>query len=319
MEARQELAERLAALCPALDIDQIDEVLRDYQITKPSEGKSCNMLAHIDHFLSAKKVEGLSNKTISNYRIYLTHFAEYSHKDAADITTDDVRGFLGSQHVKDTSLQTILNILRSFFSWVTVEEIIVRNPMLKIKTPRRRKIAMRKCLSEEELERLRNICATPRERALVEFMYSTGCRVSEIVGLRLSDIDFSRRCVCVLGKGGKERMVYFSVKAKLLLEDYLRGRQGDSDGLFINTRAPFAIMSSRSMQKLLFALGRRAELPERVHPHLLRHTFATLSLNRGMDITMIQLLLGHAQLSTTEIYAQVDPERVRQVYDRVVA
>lgn len=319
MDARQELAKRISALCPSLHTEQVDGILQDYQIIKALENGPSDILTHVEHFLSAKKVEGLSDKTLSNYRIYLTHFAEFACKDAANISTDDVRGFLSSQHVKENSLQTILNILRSFFAWMSTEEAIPRNPMLKIKTPRRHKIAIRKSLSEEELERLRNTCVTPRERALVEFMYSTGCRVSEITGLKLTAVDFSRRCACVLGKGGKERKVYFSIKAKLLLEEYLHNRLGASDGLFINTRAPFTAMSSRSMQKLLYALGRRASLPERVHPHLLRHTFATLSLNRGMDITMIQQLLGHAQLSTTEIYAQVDPERLRQAYDRIVA
>lgn len=180
MDARQELLEQLESLCPSADASALSALLSEYEIAKPSAHTPGDILSHISHFLAAKRIEGLSEKTLANYHLYLGHFAAYSCKNVEDITTDDIRDFLGSRQVKDTSLQTILNILRSFFAWLTVEETIPRNPLLKIKTPKRRKTYMRKYLSEEELERLRCGCKTPRERALLEFMYSSGCRVSEV-------------------------------------------------------------------------------------------------------------------------------------------
>jgi len=322
MEARQELAQRILALVAGSSssgdaLQQIITILEDYSIQRKPEDVPADLETHIQHFLSAKRVDGLSEKTLDNYRLYLGHFAKYANKDAADINTDDVRGYIGIQKVAESSLQTIINTLRSFFAWLTVEQVIIKNPMLKIKTRKLRQRRMRKSLSPEELERLRNVCLTIREKALVEFFYSTGCRISEVAGIRLCDVDFAQRSVRVLGKGGKERIVYFSIKAKLLLEEYLRERKGVM--LFTNTRAPYTAMHTRSIQKIIRQLGEGAGLPERIHPHLLRHTFATIALNNGMDITIIQRLLGHAHLSTTEIYAQISQENVRQVYDRVVA
>ena len=134
----------------------------------------------------------------------------------------------------------------------------------------------------------------------------------------MSDIDFVQRSIRVKGKGKKERIVYFSVKTKLLLEKYLE-QCNPSNMLFTNNRAPYTALHTRSVQKIIKQLGERAKLPEKVHPHLLRHTFATLSLNGGMDITIIQKLLGHSHLSTTEIYAQISQANIRQAYDRIVA
>lgn len=296
---------------------QIVTILKDYSIGRRQEPAPADLDTHVEHFLNAKHIDGLSEKTLDNYKLYLTKFAKHVDKDASKINTDDIRGYIGAQKVAENSLQTIINTLRSFFAWLTTEEIIGKNPMLKIKTHKLRGRRMRKSLSQEELERLRNACTSVREKALVEFFFSTGCRISEVAGIRLSDVDFVNRSVRVLGKGDKERIVYFSIKAKLLLEEYLKGRQGNM--LFTTTRAPYKAIHTRSIQQIIRRLGERAGLPERVHPHLLRHTFATLALNNGMDITIIQRLLGHAHLSTTEIYAQISQENIRMAYDRIVA
>ncbi len=318
MDARQELVQKLAALCDNIPPDQILSVLIDYSIQKQYSSASADLDTRIRHFLGAKKIDGLSPKTLDNYRLYLTRFAAYVRKDTVDIRTDDIRSYISSLTLKESSILTIINTLRSFFVWLTVEETISKNPMLKIKTLKQRRRNMRKSLTLEELERLRAACVTIREKALVEFFYSTGCRISEVAGIRLSDVDFAGRSVRVIGKGDKERIVYFSIKAKLYLEEYLRQRPGGVM-LFANTRAPYTGIHTRSIQKIIRHLGERAALPERLHPHLLRHTFATLALNNGMDITVIQKLLGHSQLSTTEIYTSISLENVRVAYDRAVS
>lgn len=324
MDIKRELADQLLVVLdgalPTDALQKILSILAPYTIQRNQEPTAADLHAHIQHFLGAKRVDGLSSKTLNNYKLYLTRFAAYVNKDAVIITTDDVRGYIASLKVSESSLQTIINTLRSFFAWLAIEEVIGKNPMAKIRTNKLRHRRIRKSLSLEELERLRNACETVREKALVEFFYSTGCRIAEVAGVRLCDIDFSQRTVRVVGKGDKERQVYFSVKAKLLLVEYIQQRNLRSETtLFANLRAPYDAMHTRSIQKLIRELGARAGLPEHIHPHLLRHTFATIALNNGMDITIIQRLLGHARLSTTEIYAQINQENIRQAYDRVVA
>ena len=316
MDAQHELARKIASIAGTSE-EEILQIFEDYDIQKKNGKTSTDLLTHIKHFLSAKRVDGLSHKTLDNYSLYLQRFAAHIQKDVISINTDDVRGYISAQNVAESSLQTIVNILRSFFAWLTLEEVVSKNPMLKIKTHKLRLQRMRKSLSLEELERLRNVCDNIREKALVEFFYSTGCRISEVAGIRLNDIDFAQRSVRVYGKGGKERIVYFSIKTKLLLEEYIRQHKGNM--LFTTTRAPFGAIHTRSIQIIIKRLGVRAGLPDHIHPHILRHTFATLALNNGMDITIIQRLLGHAHLSTTEIYARISQENIRQAYDRIVA
>ena len=221
MNAQHELAKRLLTLISKKSKRrrnvqrEIVNILCDYSVQHQSKNSIADVETHIQHFIDAKRVNGLSGKTLDNYWIYLTRFAKYLNKNIGLITTNDIRGYIGVQKVADSSLQTIAHILRSFFSWLTTEEVINKNPMLKIKMHKPRWKRMRKSLSLEELERLRNACDNIREKAILAIFFSSGCRISEISGIRLSDVDFIQRSVRVMGKGGKERIVYFSVKVKL--------------------------------------------------------------------------------------------------------
>lgn len=243
-------------------------------------------------------------------------------KHVTKITTDDVREYIGylsiERGLKDSSVQTHINTLRSFFSWLDIEDIIKKNPMRKIKSLKIDRLRSRRPLTPEQLEQLRDGCRTYKEKALVEFLVSTGCRLSEAASLKVSQVDWQARSAVVLGKGNKERTVYFSVRAKLMLEAYLSVRKG-GDALFASSRTPYAAMQPRAIQKALQKIGERAGEPRRVHPHLLRHTFASSALNSGMDITVIQHLLGHTDPKTTLIYAELNPSMVRYAYEKVVA
>lgn len=324
MNPKAELLKSLLVLFDAVDCDSeklssaIENILSEYRIERQPRQKSKALSSHVEAFLAAKKVEGLAITTLKNYRLYLFKFVASMDISTRNISTEDIREYVGNLQLSDSSLQTILATLRSFFGWLHREEIIKKNPMLKI-PGRSASRNMRRALNLESLERLRQAADTKREKALVEFFFSTGCRISEVSSIQLPDVDFNQRCVRVLGKGGKERMVYFSIRAQLLLMDYLNSRKGNSTSLFTNIHSPFGPTSARSIQKVFKSIGQRAELSQCVHPHLLRHTFATISLNNGMDITVIQKLLGHTQLSTTQIYANISMANVRHEYERCIS
>ena len=249
-------------------------------------------------------------------------FAARVNKSAAKVTTDDIRGYISyldeTRHLKDTSLQTHINSLRAFFGWLHTEERIKKNPMSKIKSLKLDKKGARQALTVEELERLRDACKTYREKALIEFLVSTGCRLSEVAQLRAADLNLADRSVQVTGKGDKDRVVYFSVRARLMIEEYMVSRKG-GDGLFVSSKSPYDPLKPRAIQRIVHSLSERAGLEGRVHPHLLRHTFATHALNGGMDVTVIQRLLGHEDIATTQIYAELNEEGVRHQYNKYVA
>lgn len=327
MDAKNELLGRLEdlwtenAIPPDL-VQRLQDILRDYSIVKEIDGGRSNLKKRVTFFLGAKRIDGLSAKTIENYRFVLTSFANRINKHVSKITTDDIRGYISylsdERRLKDSSLQTHIQTLRTFFGWLHMEGVIKRNPMLKIKSLKLDKKGARHALTLEELERLRNACVSYREKALVEFLVSSGCRLSEAANIDLACMDFHGRSVKVLGKGNKERTVYFSVRAKLMIEEYVKRRKGGA-ALFASIKTPYPPMKTRAIQQALRKIGERAGLQKRVHPHLLRHTFATHALNSGMDITVIQRLLGHEDIATTQIYASISQETVRHEYDKFVA
>ena len=320
MNAKTELAKRLSETFSGgtpVTAEALAAILKDYSITKESDEQRSDLNRRIKYYLGAKRIDGLSDKTLGNYRCNLEMFAARVNKSAAKVTTDDIRGYISyldeTRHLKDTSLQTHINTLRAFFGWLHTEEKIKKNPMSKIKSLKLDKKGARQALTVEELERLRDACKTYREKALIEFLVSTGCRLSEIAQLRAADLNLADRSVQVTGKGDKDRVVYFSVRARLMVQEYIVQRKG-GDGLFVSNKSPYEPLKPRAIQRIVRSLSERAGLEGRVHPHLLRHTFATHALNDGMDVTVIQRLLGHEDIATTQIYAELNEEGVSSIY-----
>lgn len=325
MNAKTELAKRLIATVFADSpdaIEAINTILKDYTILRETDEEKSDLNKRIKHYLGAKRIDGLSPRTLVNYKYTLELFADRINKSASRITTDDIRGHItylsDTRHLAETSLQTHINTLRAFFGWLHMEEKIKKNPMLKIRSLKLDKKNARQALSVEELERLRDACEGYREKALVEFLVSTGCRLSEVAQLRVDDLNFSERSVLVTGKGDKDRLVYFSVRARLMLQEYIKERKG-GDGLFVSTKAPYLPLKQRAIQRIIQAISERTGLSIRVHPHLLRHTFATHALNAGMDVTAIQRLLGHEDISTTQIYAAMNEDVIKHQYNKYVS
>ncbi len=321
MDAKKELIDQLKTMAGCCE-NELKVLLDGYCITREPVRERSNLKKEISAFLTAKKIDGLSHKTLKNYREMLTSFHSQVDKHITKITTDDIRTYIGyladERRLKDSSIQTHINTLRSFFSWLDMEDIIKKNPMRKIRSLKIDRMKARRPLSPEELEQLRDGCCSYKEKALVEFLVSSGCRLNEVTGIRTDQIDWQSRSVVVLGKGHKERTVYFSVRAKLMLREYLSCRKG-GEALFASTRKPYAAMSPRAVEKALQRIGERAGETRRIYPHLMRHTFATNALHGGMDITTIQHLLGHSDPKTTLIYAELRPDAIRYAYEKVIA
>lgn len=272
-------------------------------------------------FITTKKLEGLSPKTLKSYSLHLTRFSRIIQKRLEDINVMDIRRYLAQYSttgVKNSTLNTEMTILRSFFSWLEAEDYILKSPMRKIK-PTKKEKRIRKALSPEEMEVLRMACKTKREKAMVEFFYSTGCRLDEVYKLNKIDIDWNRSQVNVIGKGNKERTVFLNARAKVHLWNYIQNRKDKNEALFVGSRMPFERLGHRGYQKIFNELGEKAGITKSVHPHLLRHTTATTAVNNGASIQAVQRMLGHTDPSTTQIYADLNTEEVQLNHKKFVS
>jgi len=300
---------------------EIIKIMREYDVQTAQVYDRSNLPRRVEAFLAAKRIDGCRPKTIKGYRERLKMFMTQCSKPVQAITTDDLREYLAylvdERHLMDNSVQAHINTLRSFFSWLVDEDNIRKSPMRKIKSLKIDKLRSRHPLTAEQLELVRDGCRGYREKALVEFLVSSGCRVSEVAGLRVDDIDWRDRKCKVIGKGNKERTVYFSVRAKLMLQLYIAERRG-GEALFASSRAPYEPLTDRGIEKMISKLGKRIGMERPLYPHLMRHTFASHALNCGMELTIIQHLLGHSDPKTTLIYAEIDPIRVQYEYNRMI-
>ena len=320
MTAKIDLIAKLTALMPEC-AREIIKIMREYDVQTAQVYDRSNLPRRVEAFLAAKRIDGCRPKTIKGYRERLKLFMTQCSKPVQQITTDDLREYLAylvdERHLMDNSVQAHINTLRSFFSWLVDEDNIRKSPMRKIKSLKIDKLRSRHPLTAEQLELVRDGCRGYKEKALVEFLVSSGCRVSEVAGLRVDDIDWRDRKCKVIGKGNKERTVYFSVRAKLMLQLYIAERRG-GEALFASSRAPYEPLTDRGIEKMISKLGKRIGMERPLYPHLMRHTFAAHALNCGMELTIIQHLLGHSDPKTTLIYAEIDPIRVQYEYNRMI-
>lgn len=284
----------------------------------------------IPQFLTHVKVEkGLSANTVAAYQRDLAKFNVFAQKrklGLEGVKRDDLVDFLASLYREKLESRTVarhLVSLRNFFRFAQVQELIATDPSLNLESPKIRR-TLPGYLRLEEVERLltqpdAKTALGLRDRAMLEVLYSTGLRVSELIGLRVTDLDSKVGCIRCIGKGDKERIVPAGRKALGMVEKYLRdgrpkllGKGVSSQALFVNRRG--GSLSRVGVWKILSAYGRRAGLRVALTPHMLRHSFATHLLERGADLRSVQLMLGHADISTTQIYTHVVEERLKQIY-----
>lgn len=272
-------------------------------------------------YLAVKKTEGLANGTLDNYRRILTRFFLWVRKPPEQVISNDIRMFIYEyqmQHgISDRTLDKYREIVCWFFGWAHMEEYLQHNPGRAIK-PIKHEVRERQALSQVELEYLRMACKSKRERAMLEFMYSSGCRVTELTIVKLSDIDWKSGTVHLFGKGRKHRTSFINAKCEVALREYLATRDDDCEYLFVSQRKPYRKLTKCAVEKVVRQLAERSRVTKPVTPHVLRHTTATTAVNAGMPIEDVSKLLGHASLNTTLIYAKVATDRVQSEHLRCV-
>ena len=297
-------------------------ILEDYDINEKSvDQEELSDDGLIARFISAKKVEGCSPRTLKYYETTITHAVTYIGKNILRIDTDDLRKYLSDyQEQRLSSKNTIDNIRRilsSFYAWLEDEDIVIKSPVRRIHKVKSGSV-VKDTFSDEELEVIRDNCDNIRDLAMIDLLSSTGMRVGELVNLNREDVDLNQRECIVLGKGDKQRVVYFDARTKLHLEEYLSERNDSNDSLFVSLNEPHSRLSIGGIESRIKTIGFRSNL-NNVHPHKFRRTLATQAIDKGMPIEQVQKLLGHVRIDTTLHYAMVNQSNVKISHRRYIA
>ena len=299
----------------------LDATIPEYDISRRSVEiiPSGGIPEVVRYYLASKAVENLSAGTLRLYRLRLIDFFTRVGKSFQDIRANDIRIYLffckDQRHASDAYLDNIRRILSAFFSWLVDNEYLLRNPCATVEKIKHQP-PVREPLTSYELEELRWSCQSVREKALIDFLFSTGIRISECRAVDLADIDFVARSVVIRhGKGDKRRTVFFNAESELSLRKYLATRSDSCEALFISERKPARRLSVKALENIITKAANRTGL--HVYPHKLRHTFATSGLRGGMPLDKLQALMGHAKPETTLIYAKEDRVDLQREHMRV--
>lgn len=286
----------------------------------------------MNNFLAFIKIKNYSEHTLINYRIDLEQFVEFMQKrrltDWKQVGISEIRAYLAyltSLGLARASILRKIASLRSFFKYLTLQGVVENNPFIIFRAPKRQK-KLPQFLYAREIDKLLsfedNSAKGLRDRAILEVLYGTGMRVSELTGLNLEDLDLDRGIIRVYGKGAKERITFLGRKGSQALQDYLlRGRpsyleqrRGPAErAVFLNKNG--TRLSPRSIRRLLDVYVQKTALEKKISPHTLRHSFATHLLEGGADLRTVQELLGHVSISTTQIYTHLDRDRIKKAYN----
>ena len=319
--------------------------LNDYEITN-----RCTELAETDQeclenvlkrFLVAKAVKGCSERTIQLYSMSVRKVFTEINKRVEDVTPDDIRLYMGLRLRRDgVSKVTVGNEIRSlssFYAWATAEEIIQKNPMLRVHKIKKQKVR-KEALTEREIERLRMAADGEMQKMMIEVLLSTGCRVTELVNIRIDEIQKDE--ITVHGKGEKDRKVYLNAKAELAVQVYLAKRRDENPYLLpgaknMRERKGMDRKESRknwwmdrnnlteghittsTVESTMRTIADRAEV-EQANPHKFRRTCATFALRRGMPIEQVSRMLGHEEVGTTQIYLDLKEEDLKRSHEKYV-
>ena len=323
-EIKNEIMQKMLSVLDNFQLEQLSEVLdiAFFGVTvvssdKPDEDSNDKL---VNSFISSKRIEGCSEKSLKYYQKTITNMLVAVGKQVKHIDTDDLRKYLTSYQEDNNSsrvtIDNIRRILSSFFSWLEEENYIMKSPVRrihKIKTAS----TIKDTYTDEALEQMRDDCTDLRDLALIDMLASTGMRVGELVLLNRSDIDFEARECVVLGKGNKERIVYFDARTKLHLKQYLDSRTDDNEALFVSLKSPHQRLKIGGVEVRIRKIGKRLNI-QKAHPHKFRRTLATMAIDKGMPIEQLQQLLGHRRIDTTLQYAMVKQSNVKIAHRKYI-
>lgn len=300
---------------------RLQEVLIERLVTQRARPEESDNDEYLDMFLTAKRIEGCSERTLEYYRSTIKMMLDKIKTPVRQMTTEMLRDYLSQyQEINNCGRVTIDNIRRnlsSFFSWLEEEDHILKSPIRRIHKIKTKKV-VKEIISDENMEILRDGCNEMRDLAMIDLLASTGIRVGELVNLDIADLDFEERECIVYGKGDKERKVYFDARTKLHIQKYMESRNDDNPALFVSLNAPYQRLQISGVEIRLRELGRQFEICN-IHPHKFRRTMATRAIDKGMPIEQVQKLLGHQQIDTTMQYAMVNQSNVKSSHRKYIA
>ena len=298
--------------------NEIDIILADYDINR-SQSKTINLddiKTLIDTYFMTLKIRGLSKGTTSLYSLVLNSFFETVQKELEEITSKDIRGYLSKyqrEHkVCNRTLSSRKTIICTFFKWLASEGYISNNPAENVHAIKYNRIH-KQAMTQLDLEKIRLACKTKREKAIIEVLYSTACRVSELSALDISDVDFETKEVTLLGKGNQYRTSFLNAKAEVALKAYLDSRTDDNEALFVYQKEPYDRLAKSGIENIVKnIMSRTSNMSVHVTPHIFRHTTATTALDRGMNIADVSKFLGHKSIATTMEYITTNLNSIKE-------
>ena len=317
----------LCAMLPALDNEQasllkevLEKELAGKEIVLSEEISKEPDVDYAGLFITSKRIEGCSEKTLIYYESTIRKMHDYIGKRACNITTEDLRGYLSyyqtERNASKVTIDNIRRILSSYYAWLEDEDYVLKSPVRRIHKIKTTKV-VKDTYSDEELELMRDNCSSKRDLAIIDMLASTGIRVGELVTLDKKDINFNERECIVLGKGDKERIVYFDARTKIHLSEYLESRSDDCPALFVSLNNPASRITINAVEIRLRELGKELGL-SKVYPHKFRRTLATTAIDKGMPIEQVQTLLGHQKIDTTMQYAMVKQQNVKTSHRKYI-
>ena len=320
----KEIEQKMASILNNEQKEKLKEVLLytfyNIEVTSIKDELVEDTTDYAKMFIAAKRIEGCSERTLNYYETTIKTMVEKLSKKVNSIETEDLRNYLSEYQAKNNcskvTIDNVRRILSSFFAWLEDEDYIMKSPVRRIHKVKATQ-TVKETYTDEELEEIRDACVEIRDLAMVDFLASTGVRVGELVNLDRVDIDMQERSCVVLGKGGKEREVYFDARTKIHLQNYLNSRIDNNPALFVSLLRPYDRLKISGVEIRLRELGKRINI-KKIHPHKFRRTMATKAIDKGMPIEQVQVLLGHRKIDTTLQYAMVNQNNVRNSHKKFI-